>query len=163
MKLSSLLASVTVLCVSVSPAEAQVGHDQIIVGGVTLQLGATEEDVLRRLGNSYVVSPMDGVNWLIRTRGLQARSLGSISFREGRLAGVSKTWTSEETAYGIAAALHAAVATMSAGMWMPCQVTNHHYPGTTRYETMIDCGLRRISIGFGEGAPPEVSEWLATP
>jgi hypothetical protein len=92
--------------------------------------------------------------------GLQ--SLGNVAFRDGRLTFVFKHWYPEAppTAESVASALYAAVELMAGGEWRACQVTNHHYPGTTLNQTIIDCGMRRISVSFGPGFPTQVEETL---
>ena len=90
--------------------EGQEVDTEILLGGILLRLGMSQDEAIRTLGAVYELTYMDASPglWLVNRRGDSALgSIGQVDFADQRLIGVNKEWSPPpSTAEQLASALY---------------------------------------------------------
>ena len=128
--------------------------DSIVLGGILLRLGMSQNEVLAVLGPVYDLKAMEGTkSWLVsrRRNPMSFGDVGVISFLNQRLAHVSKQWgPNDPNGRQLGKALHDAVRSVTGGDSQTCQVRSRLVGIHT--DVTIVCGGRTLSImGGGDG------------
>jgi len=121
----------------------------IDVGGIQLELGMPQDDALARLATLYDLRHQDSApgNWTVVRRGGPSYDfLGSLSFQDGKLAFVTRSWDSlhDQTTNDLALALHRALKSLPAGQARTCIISTS-VTGIV-VDTTLQCGRRKFSI-----------------
>ena len=141
--------------------------DSIVLGGILLRLGMSQNEALAALGPVYDLSDIDGTNWMVSRRGSSlVGDVGSVSFWDRRLVTVNKDWSPQSpTARQLVEALHDALESVGGGDWQTCRVYTSRFSGgpTTGLRLIqIVCGGRKIQVSGGGDFPSGVSESISS-
>ena len=151
-KLCYLCTSLTVLLFSASVVQAQQADDEMVLGGMTLRLGMSQDEVFQKLGAIYDVRPVGGVEgmWNVGYRGgVAVAGVGSVQFQDGRLIIANRSWdVQEQSASSLAEGFYEAVRLITSGDWAHCSARNWTPPGSTMKQVLVDCGSRRVMVWF---------------
>lgn len=157
---------VIILIAWTASARAQIPVDdlRIQLGGIPLELGMSQQDVLRRLAVVYDVKHQDNLagTWTVTRKGERPYQLiGNVSFREDKLVVVSKQWGSpldDQTAKGLATALAQAVESIT-GRGRACTVSmdSQVFGSMLGSRTVIQCGRHRLNV-----VAPQDPTWAAS-
>jgi hypothetical protein len=138
----------SVLAVAVPTAHAQDSDNSILLGGIQLELGMSQEDVLRKLGVVYSITHWESSpgNWVVTRRG--GPIIGQVFFKTEKLTGVNKQWGADddETAGAFARALREAVESVTRGEVRNCMISTATESTSDGWRTTIDCGRHRLWV-----------------
>jgi len=143
--------------------------DSIVLGGILLRLGMSQNEALAALGPVYDLSDMDGTNWMVSRRGSSlVGDVGSMSFTDRRLVLVNKDWSPPSpTAAQLVEALYDALESSGGGDWQTCRVHSRGLYGVNPdYADLrnirIICGGHEITVSGGRGFASAVSECISS-
>ena len=153
MRLTSTLAAIAIIGLvgRIAAAQNSGPATRLLIGGVELQLGMDQNQALTNLGILYEIRHVDSQpgTWVVtRKGGPPYRFIGSLGFMSERLTFASRSWgpeLEEQTATGLAKALHEAVRSVSANGQSRCIVSVNDNQAQW-FETVLECGQRRLSI-----------------
>jgi hypothetical protein len=133
---------------------------RILVGGLELRLGMTQEAALESLGRVYELRHLDDSpgNWVVvRRGGLPLNFVGSLSFAKGRLILASNHWSSVDSDGGrtFASNVINALRTVSGGSCLINDTVNDKFSSVT-----LKCAQREFSITTGEQVSSSVQETI---
>ena len=154
----------------VSRVQGQAADSEIVLGGVLLRLGMSQNEVLTALSPVYDLREMGGAtSWFVSRRGdSDLGGVGSIAFRDRTLTSVNKNWGPRPpTAEQVVEALYGALRSVGRGSWQTCQVHSGGLVGATDPDwadlriIQIHCGGHEIQIQGGRNYTTEVSESIS--
>ena len=149
-----------------SEVRGQVTDSEIVLGGIMLQLGMSQNETLAALGPVYDLKDIDGTNWLVSGRGSSSLGdVGDVAFRDRRLVLVNKDWSPRSpSANQLVGALYDALQSVGGGDWQTCRVHSgrpHGGPATDLRVIQIVCSGHDITVSGGGDFASEVSESIS--
>ena len=150
-----------------SEVRGQVNDSEMVLGGVLLRLGMSQNEALAALGPVYDLMELDGTtSWFVSRRGSSSPGdVGRVSFWDRRLTSVDKNWgPRSDTAEQVVESLYDALRSVGRGDWQTCQVHSGGLVGATDPDwadlriIRIHCGGHEIRITGGRNYTSEVSE-----
>jgi len=136
-------------------ARGQQAQEMIEFNDVALKLGMPQAIVLQQLGRSYDLKEAQGATekwslWAIDEKGSSSIFRGSVSFNDGKVSNITRSWSDDEpnTKAGLANALYGAFSNFEREGKEACTITTDHgqNPGTESKIVFLRCGRKRIEI-----------------
>ena len=165
MKAFHPIMMVLVVLVAGASDQQQEADTEILLGGILLRLGMSQDEALESLGTVYELRHVDNVagNWsVLRRGGPPYRSVGGVAFKDQKLIFVNKHWgpDAEPSADALAKAFYGAVQSVTAGGSRSCDVSGRRVD-EAGWNTEIRCGRRTVSVfAGGTSVESEVGETL---
>ena len=147
--------------------------DSIVLGGILLRLGMSQNEALAALGPVYDLKDIDYGNWMVSHRGSSTvGDVGNIVFRDRTLTFVNKNWsppspTAAQLVEALYDALDDALESVGGGDWQTCRVNSRGLYGVNPdYADLrnirIICGGHEITVSGGSGIASQVSESISS-
>ena len=134
---------------------------KLLLGGIEVRLGMTQDEALRKLSAIYELRHMDnapGAWFVLRKAQQMFEPIGSLTFSSDRLTFATHSLgpgLKEQTAAAVARTLYDAVEAVTAGGQSPCVVGT--YDVDSLFRTVLNCPGRRLTITGSRDANVAVS------
>lgn len=134
-------------------AQAQTEAQPITVGGATIRIGMSKDQVISQFGSEYKLIGPTGADSFIVSQTLRPggafEMLASLSFKGGRLNWVSKSWVSDQQSVeSFWRGLYGSTSTLTGSHSMPVSLSteSHRWPGGSVESISVMLDGRTINI-----------------